>query len=250
MHVPESAEDNQTVLVLAGDVGVAKKPHTYVSFIEEMSSRFKHVIYVMGNHEYWKGNFPTTHAKIWNALLDFDNVDVLEKESVTIDGVSFICATLWTDMNKFDPLCMETCRSEMNDYNKIRTGPISTPWKRSLTPSDTVGDHLNAKHYLVEEIKKQKEYGNSVVVVTHHSPCSLSVPDEFKADIVNGAYYTDLSNEILDYEPDVWCHGHFHNSSDYIVGQTRVICNPRGYDMKGGADLNTDFDPELTVTVY
>jgi len=27
----------------------------------------------------------------------------------------------------------------------------------------------------------------------------------------------------------LWTHGHMHNASDYMIGETRVVCNPRGY---------------------
>jgi hypothetical protein len=47
---------------------------------------------------------------------------------------------------------------------------------------------------------------------------------------MNGAFHSDLSDFILD-RPHIklWTHGHMHNTSDYLVGNTRVVCNPRGY---------------------
>jgi hypothetical protein len=48
--------------------------------------------------------------------------------------------------------------------------------------------------------------------------------------MVNGAYSSDLSEFILDRpQIKVWTHGHTHDKYDYMVGSTRVICNPRGY---------------------
>lgn len=249
MDLSELPTDKETVLVLAGDIGIAHRPSTYKYFIEDYAYRFKHVIVILGNHEHYHGKFPVSHTKIWNELVEFDNVSVLEKECEVIDGVAFVCATLWTDMYKHNPICMYEATLGMNDYGCIRTGPNAEPWKRKLKPQDTIADHLNAKHYIFEEIKKQKEQGNKVVVVTHHAPCELSVDPQYKSDILTGCYYSDLSNEILDTTPELWIHGHTHVSFDYELGDTRVICNPRGYMGLSENDLNHEFNPELLVEV-
>jgi Icc-related predicted phosphoesterase len=74
---------------------------------------------------------------------------------------------------------------------------------------------------------KSKKY----VVVTHHAPTPLSIAKCYKEDrLMNGAFHSDLSEFIMD-RPQIklWTHGHMHNVSDYVVGETRVVCNPRGY---------------------
>ena len=47
---------------------------------------------------------------------------------------------------------------------------------------------------------------------------------------MNGAFHSDLSSFIMD-RPQIklWTHGHMHNVSDYMIGEIRVVCNPRGY---------------------
>ena len=47
---------------------------------------------------------------------------------------------------------------------------------------------------------------------------------------------------------DLWVHGHTHDSFDYRVGATRVVCNPRGY-VRDGVQENAHFDPALVVDV-
>ena len=42
----------------------------------------------------------------------------------------------------------------------------------------------------------------------------------------------------------LWIHGHTHDSFDYEVAGTRVICNPKGYHIE-----NRAFQSDLTVTV-
>lgn len=245
MYLPELSTDKNTVLILAGDIGLVKKKYTFIDFIDNMSARFQDVIYILGNHEHYGGSFPTTYSRLHADLLPFANVHLLEKNHIVIDGVAFICATLWTDMNNHDVLCKMEAKMAMNDYHSIRMGTVSEPWKRKLVPDDTIVDYINAKHYIFKEIPKH----DKAVVITHHLPCGKSVAEEFIGDSLNGAYFSELSEQILEYKPLVWVHGHTHASFDYNIGDTRVVCNPRGYDTLSGNYLNPDFNSELTLEV-
>ena len=61
---------------------------------------------------------------------------------------------------------------------------------------------------------------------------------------MNGAFVSDLSEVIERREPDLWVHGHVHDSFDYQVGRTRVVSNPKGYEHE-----NPSFVPGLVVEV-
>ena len=61
---------------------------------------------------------------------------------------------------------------------------------------------------------------------------------------LNAAYASDLSAVIESGRPALWVHGLTHDSRDYLVGETHIVCNPRGYD-----DENVRFDPALVVRV-
>ncbi len=247
LSVPKTDDDKDTILVLAGDVGLAAKEATYREFVEDMSMQFKEVIYVLGNHEHYKGKFRQSKDKLLTAFADCPNVHVLEKDARVFDGVAFIGATLWTSMDNMNPFLMMDVRNNMNDYKTIRHGPISEPWKCKLQPMDTVEDHINAVHYIFEEIDKQKEAGNKIVVVTHMAPSWRSIDDKFKTDSMNGAYVSNLDNKIIEANPQIWFHGHTHVSLDYMIEGTRIVCNPRGYDT--GSDLNPDFDKLLDIEI-
>ncbi len=244
--IPEMEDEKNIVVILAGDIGIAKTPSTYVDLIKNTCERFKHVFMVLGNHEHYNGKFPTTFDKVLTNTLDFENFDLLEKETVVLDGVAFIGATLWTDMDKNNPLTMYKSGQSMNDYSCIRNGPSHEPWLRKLKPLDTMADHMRAKEFIFEEIEKHKTDDNKVVVITHHLPCFQSIPPRLKADDLNGAYASELTNEIMDLKPEMWIHGHVHSSSDYMIDDTRIICNPRGYWKDG---LNPNFDDTLIVDV-
>ena len=249
LNLPHSDDENQKILVLAGDVGIAVKPATYVDFIAEMTNRFRHVIYIMGNHEHWKGNFSQTLSKLKENLNQHNNLSILEKDYIVIDNVAFVCATMWTDMNKYDPNCMYQSQLMMRDYRVIRHGPKSEPWRRKFEPEDTVIDHAKATEFIFTNIVEHKKQGRKVVVITHHAPCSLSLEEHLKTDILSGAYHSSLENEIIDLgdnQPDVWIHGHVHKTSDYLLDKTRVLCNPRGYY---SVEENRKFDPLKYVEI-
>lgn len=250
--IPHLATDQDTVLILAGDIGYAKKKYTYVDFIDRVSPRFKAVVYVLGNHDYWGSNLLSAPTKIWNELVDYDNVHVLENETVVIDGVAFIGATLWTNMNNHDVMTLEQARLTMNDYKKVRHGPPSEPWKWKLTPSHTVSQFIKSRNYIFSEIVKQKNDGNQVVVVTHHAPSFKSVELNRKGDLLNGAYVSELFydiDDLQDKQPFAWIHGHLHESFDYMLSDTRVICNPYGYKTEDPKDLNCNFESTKVVSV-
>ncbi len=253
LDLPVLDTDKDSVLVLAGDIGLAGYSKTFSPFVEEMSKRFTDVIYIMGNHEYYKSSFRTARRKIKDELISYlqlQNVHVLENETVVINGVAFVCATLWSDFDKLDPLCMMKSQSGMNDFNIIRTGPNDfDEYQRKLVPSDVASAHFVSRDYIFGEVAKQKTVGNKVVVVTHHGPSYQSVPEMYRtgqyADM-NGAYVSNLDDKVLETKPEIWIHGHTHTSFDYMIGDTRVIVNPRGYY---GHEVNPEFNPTLVIEV-
>lgn len=218
--IGELSFDKADVVVLAGDVHVGTKG------IEWIFSTIKNkpVIYILGNHEYYKGSYPKTLYKI-NELASNTNVHVLENRSVTIDGICFHGATLWTDFSLFgNPLHYGSiCQSKMNDYKKIRRDPSYS----ALRSIDTFRIHNKSMLWLEESLKHSSTKIN--VVVTHHAPSILSIPHQFREDPLSAAYASDLETFITTYQPQYWIHGHVHEPKQYSIGETQIICNPHGY---------------------
>ena len=132
----------------------------------------------------------------------------------------------------------------MNDYKVIRI----TPKYRKMNPYDTLSFHKKSKQFLLDQLELFKN--QKIWVLTHHGPSYQSVHEKYRrSGIANGAYVSDLDGLILDHpEIRVWSHGHTHTSFDYKIGDCRVVCNPRGYyNGYNNADLNIDFDPNLTI---
>lgn len=88
------------------------------------------------------------------------------------------------------------------------------------------------------------------IVMTHHAPSWQSVHSSYINDRMNGCYVSDMDDFIISTEPDIWIHGHVHNSFDYNIGKTRILCNPRGYEHRiSGAIENRNFDDNLVFTL-
>jgi Icc-related predicted phosphoesterase len=235
------------VLILSGDVCEAKnlKKHTYdpeytvlpyerpekrddrfYRFMSEECSKYREVIYVMGNHEHYHFNYQKTYDHIKLNLPD--NVHLLENETYIVDDVTFVGCTLWTDCNKDDDLTMWQLKQSMNDYRAVTMYNESKNMYHKLTPERTASDHLRSKQYIDTATQDPtKKY----VVVTHHAPSKASTHPKYQHDYyMNGGYSSDLSEFILDRpQIKVWTHGHTHDPFDYCVGSTRIVCNPRGY---------------------
>lgn len=269
-------DEGADVLILSGDIIVAKslrerdiygimgdtKSHNdrYHTFFQECSARFKHVIYVCGNHEHYDGDFKHTYTKIKHQLSYLKNVHVLDKEWKEIDGVVFFGATLWTDMNNGDALTLYHIKHMMNDFAIIENsnsvlhrrvplykkgedgkylknengGMIEDGFKikeetGSFSPQHAFEDHIKTMQLLQFVLSEHRD--KPFVVSTHHAPSKKSTHPRYVHDqVMNGGYSSDKSEFILDHDQiKLWTHGHTHDKFDYMVGDTRIVCNPRGY---------------------
>jgi hypothetical protein len=239
--------DNANVLILSGDICVAKDlPHSDSKkgdisrkFFRMCALRFPHVLYVMGNHEHYHGDFATTGKIIKEELAQYANVHLLDRETKVIDDVTFIGGTLWTDMNKEDGITLMHMKDMMNDFRCVKNSfrkrhyrdTLGNPHSQSsnFTPDDAVEDHKKMLEYI--KIMVEDKHDQKFVVVGHHAPSKASThPRYVNETIMNGGYSSDLSEFILDHpQIKLWTHGHTHENFDYLIGSTRIVCNPRGY---------------------
>ena len=211
-------------------------------FFEVECAKYDHVLYVMGNHEHYHGRFDRTYAELRRCLPD--HVQLLEQETVVINDTVFIGGTLWTDLNRGDAMTRWHVKSSMTDFRVITNHYVDRNLYYKLTPEYTEFVHRQTLDYFKAAVENNPT--RQCVIISHHAPTHASVHDRFKHDrLMNGAYYSDLSDFILDH-PQIkyWLHGHMHDSSDYMIGGCRVICNPRGYF---GYEIQDDADYDMTV---
>ena len=211
-------------------------------FLKRCSFQFPHVVYVAGNHEFYHFRWFQTLDVLRAECAKFPNVYFLEQDVKKIDDVTFVGGTLWTDMNNNDPLTLHAVRDMMNDFRIIRNDKAGFT---SLKPADTVVRHKNMLKYIQTVI--EGKFDEKFVVCGHHAPSKLSTHSQYKDDtLMNGAYSSDLSEFIMDHpQIKLWTHGHTHHPFDYTIGETRIVCNPRGYD--GYED--TEWNPNIVLEI-
>lgn len=249
--LPVMDEDKDTILILSGDISVIEKFKQHaLTFFKDVCSRFKHVIYVFGNHEYYRGSIYRAKEKLKEILdkdeFDFSNLHILEKETVELENIIFFGTTLWSDFEKGNPLSLWDANAIMTDFKIIRTGSYIDPYVRKFRAEHALLLHSNNLKWLDNALSENK--GKCCVVVTHHAPSYKSVADIYLNDRINGAYVSDLTDLIVKHQPKLWFHGHTHTSFDYNILDTRIICNPKGYPLSYNADgserfENSSFDP-------
>jgi len=248
--------DNEAdVLVLSGDICTAKdlevtdsilssaKTDRFLEFFGTCSKNFPHVVYVMGNHEHYHGDYATSIHTLKAALKSYENIHVLDKEIWDHGDYRFMGGTLWTDMNGEDETTMNHVQNRMNDfqicansnrvvnYRSFEEGKAKFHERpATLSPQDALEDHKAMMRFLEDSYKDTPPWMN-IVICGHHAPSKLSEHPKYKHDkLMNGAYNSKLDQFILD-RPGIklWTHGHTHEDFDYMIGSTRVVCNPRGY---------------------
>jgi len=269
--------ESAQVLILSGDILVAKdvvdqdvlglagpeaRSTRYHEFMQRCCERFPHVIYIMGNHEHYHGDFATTVNHLQAKFAYMSNLHILDNDVFTVDDVTFIGGTLWTDMNGEDPTTLLHMTSMMNDFRVVQNSHRTVSFKADVlrdkpvgmtddeflalptaerfkpvfktrvakfSPEDAVLEHRKFVDYIGIIIEGQ--FDHKFVVCGHHAPSRLSTHQRYIDDtIMNGGYSSSLDEFIMDHpQIRLWTHGHTHHDFDYMIGSTRVVCNPRGY---------------------
>jgi Icc-related predicted phosphoesterase len=237
--LPQLDSDADSVLVIAGDLGLGHKAETWKVPLEILAPRFKAIVFNAGNHFYYGNNYFGRETEIKTEVPLPPNVYFLEDQSVEISGVTFIGATLWTSFNDSDAQAMYAAQLMMNDYRKIKD------WSgRVIAPISTVAKHKASRKYIFDQLALTS---GKTVVLSHHAPSFQSVSGRYASNELNPAYATELIPDIeAAGKPDLWLHGHMHCSFDYSVGETRIICNPFGYK---DYEQNFGYNPELVLEV-
>jgi Icc-related predicted phosphoesterase len=241
-------EENADVLILSGDIMIAEDLYNHPEpintqyqlgrrqeaairfrdFLRRCSFQFPQVVYIAGNHEFYHGKFNRSIQTLRDECAKFPNIHFLERDVWTHQDITFIGATLWTDCNGGDPLTMHSLSDLMNDYNIIRNDDDGYT---KLRPTHTLLRHKETLGYIKSVVAEQVD--KKFVVVGHHAPSTESIHQRYKHNVhslMNGGYASDLSEFIMDHpQIKLWTHGHMHDPSDYIIGETRIFCNPRGY---------------------
>ncbi len=231
-----SPEDKETILLLAGDIDVGISAQ---DFMVELCDHFKHVIRICGNHEFYYNEF----EKVISDWQEFElngpkNFHFLHNDCRILDGVRFLGGTMWTSLNDGDYMSMAYAHRTMNDYVEIRSHG------KRITPEFTIKQHDDFINFLLKNFDEY--FDGPTVVMTHHSPGN-GLKLKGRHDRADASYFADIEHMIGYHDKAVlWVHGHTHRNWDYMINNTRVVCNPYGYH---GYSLNRTFNKDLILEV-
>ena len=216
--------DRTDVLIIPGDLADYA---LLLPSVEKICNAYKHalVIFVPGNHEFYGSDIPTTLRFLYQLAGKFDNFRFLYNGRLDYKGVKFFGTTLW--FKHIDNI--ERLYPQMNDFYRI-----------SMFEQQVYPQNQAALDFLW-----QSDLTNSVVI-THMLPSMKSVALKFLTSELNPFFVCEVDNLILRKKPRYWFHGHAHRSADYMLGNTRVVCNPMGYVRR---DYNLDFNYELLINI-
>jgi predicted phosphodiesterase len=229
------------VVVLAGDIA---RPHEAIAFAKRFAQP---VLYVAGNHEFYGASLEGTR-RLLDELCAGTRIHVLDDREVTLAGVRFLGSTLWTDFNVLGPGAaresgIEAATRFMRDFQRIR---LRDDEETLLTPEHWADLHRRHAGWLRQKLATPHD--GPTVVITHHAPSPRSIHPRFAGAPVNVCFVSDLEDCMHGRRVGLWIHGHTHDSFDYEVAGTRVVCNPRGYQREGRQE-NALFDPGLVIEV-
>ena len=229
------------VVVLAGDISRPREAAAWALRFD------KPVLYVPGNHEFYGSSIDRAADQL-RQLCAGTHVHVLDKTEIVIGRVRFLGTTLWTDFELFGTdeekaAAMGEARRLIRDFSRIR---LTDAADTVFSPDDSAALFKSQAEWLDQKLSEA--HTGPTVVITHHAPSPKSIHSRFADSPLNACFVSDAEHLIDADRAQVWIHGHTHDSFDYLVNGTRVVCNPRGY-AKAGVNENRLFDPDLIVEV-
>lgn len=217
--IPKFTNDcDADVLILAGDIFEYRywNDKFHGNILKLLCDRFKHVIMVDGNHEFYGTTFESDHPYVVykNAPKNFH---YLRNESITIDNVTFFGGTFWTNPQNWSPIEQQDVKTFINDFTYIKDMTFE-----SMTVSHD--DFLNSLY------GSQLMNDNDIVVISHFPPSELSISEKYRGWTTNAYFCNRLFDELYDNKRfKHWVCGHVHHVHEFEIGNIKGHCNPVGY---------------------
>ena len=229
---PHLIEPTAPILILAGDIGNLYKHLQLKDFLEKICPKFKAVLYVPGNHEYYtmRDIEPLPFYKLDFRLREIensiDNLYVLRQTCLKINGIYFIGCTLWS---YFIPPRLPPFIIRIKGFNKKKYNEL----------------HYRDVAYIKKMIFYCKKNNAPLVVITHHLP-TYSVANKKGNDRFRSLYFSNLDYLLKKENIHTWICGHLHTNFDIITPQgTRLVSNQRGKPK----DEITNYSKNFTITI-
>jgi len=197
------------VLVLLGDICVAKFATQVRQLFSRLADKYPRILYVPGNHEFWGSRPSEALSVLTTALAPLSNVTLCNNQLVVVEGQRFLGGPMW--FPRWSPV-NDVVALRWADFQEIKG---FDPW--------VVQENKRFITCLMRNLAKND------IVLTHYLPSYQSVVARYRAAASNEFFVCMMDRLILNRQPAYWLHGHIHDSLDYTLGTTRILCNPFGY---------------------
>lgn len=233
-------------LCIAGDLSVE---HELIShFFSYVAPIDIPIIYILGNHEYEGRRLDSNVSKLKEMLKPFENVHLLDNESIVIDGIKFIGSTLWSNF-ELNGINEKKKSMDFAKYNVVDFSSIFMKNEQDkyvvLTPEKMVKMNEESCQFIEYELRKVP-FDGPKIVLTHFAPHPKSIAPRYM--VHDNSYWVSNLENLMGFS-DYWFHGHTHSSFSYEVEGTKIICNPRGFSRIYDIAQNANFDSQMFVEI-
>lgn len=197
------------ILIIAGDLTISKQLDKLDLFLSQIKNNFTHIIYVLGNHDYYYADFNICEKLHLNIISKYNNVHLLNNSHITINDRKIIGTTLFTG-DRYD-IYMKIFSSNMSDFHVIGGWNV-----------DKMNDVFDINYrYLSSNID------DNSIVITHHLPLNQCISPKFKSSDLNRYFAVNIP-ELVE-RTSVWIYGHTHDYANFKFRNCELFCNPMGY---------------------
>lgn len=244
-EIMNTLQPTADILVIAGDLCPFKEnardfysseiyPEslTAMEFINWANKKWKRIIRLTGNHEYWRNRIHKDAYKRVNG-----NCITLDQGVIKFDDVTFICATGWGTFKQKDHEVLKNLN--FIDYELIHN--MNYEMYRDLG--------LKHRKFIMDSVRKAT---GKVVIVTHHMPSAKLIDPEFKQYWDSNPFFAmDYDDFLLKYQDkiDCWIYGHSHRFRDEIINGVRTVRNPFSYPRERLFYGDKAYKPNFTIEV-
>ena len=237
----------EEVIFLVGDIHTRNR---HYDLLDQIPKDIE-IYIVAGNHEYYNKEFNAVNKYLESLSTPdiigncYPNVTFLNNKAAWLkDGTAVFGGTMFTDF-ELDGLT-----------NQWFAEHDASRFIADFAYIHTIGKHYEQRRWTIQDHKEQHEIfkkelrawltateGKRRIVATHFMPTRHSVHPRFDNSNLN-PYFTADMTPFMGWE-GFWFHGHGHDTFDYMIEETRVLANPRGYGLENLGGFKEDFILEI-----
>jgi predicted phosphodiesterase len=215
-------------LIMAGDIVTFRQLNdgTFEKFIKQINGHYKHIIYVLGNHEYYNNNDEKLDViKVYREFCKTHGIIFLDNEFATISdntkSIKIGGSTLWSPVT-------ENAGLRMNDLRFVSREKVISMNEKAL-----------------EWIQNLDKNVSVDIMITHHLPSHRFVAKRFANYDNSGFANNSLDMYFKELPISYWIFGHTHTPMSQTIHEIKFVCNPFGYPSE-----NTEFKYGESIDGY